>query len=62
MKCDRAKIRAVAGKAGAAARWGEKRETKTVRVFAEDAAILERRAIESGQRIADLIHELTSRP
>ena len=62
MKRDLAKIRAAAGRSGAAARWGERRETKTVRVFAEDAAILERRAINTGQRVADVIHQMTSRP
>lgn len=62
MKRALSKVRAAAGKAGAASRWGERRETKTVRVFAQDAAILEQRAINTGQRVADVIHQMTSRP
>lgn len=53
--------RAAAGRAGAVARWGERRTTKTVRVFAADAATIERRARESGRRSADVIHDLLGR-
>ena len=62
MKRALSKVRAAAGRAGAAARWGDRRETKTVRVFVEDAALLERRAKCSGRRVADVVYEMTSRP
>ena len=65
MNCDGgaqlSRVRAAAGKAGMAARWGKRRDTKTVRVFAKDAAILERRASASGQRLADVVHAILGR-
>lgn len=56
------KIRASAGRLGAAARWGERPKTKTVRVFVGDAEKLDAIATQRQKRVADVVHELASRP
>lgn len=49
----------LAGKAGAAARWGQTpRKTKTVRAYDEDAEALARRVTREIPTIADVIHRL----
>ncbi len=53
------KVRAAAGKAGAAARWGDgERATAHVRLYPSDAAELKRRAKNRGKLAADIVAEL----
>ena len=63
MKNALSKIRAAAGKAGAAARWGDSpRATKTVRVFTGDAEKLDMLAAKRRKRVADIVHDMLGRP
>ena len=56
------RIRAAAGRAGAASRWGDgPRATACVRLYPADAAEVRRRADESGRRPADIIAEALRR-
>lgn len=54
------KVRAAAGKAGAAARWGGRGEKATacLRVYPSDAAELKRRAKDRGKLAADVVAQL----
>ena len=53
------KIRATAGRAGAAVRWGDgPRATACVRLYPDDAKEIQRRAHDRGVRPADVVAEL----
>ena len=59
MKKSISKMRAAAGKAGAAARWGQTpRKTKTIRAYAADIAALASRRSAVNPTTADVIHAL----
>ena len=58
-KRDLSRIRATAGRAGAAARWGDgPRATACLRIYPADAKDIQRRAREMGVRPADVVADL----
>lgn len=61
-KSDIHRIRAAAGRAGAASRWGDgPRATECIRLYPADAAEVRRRATADGRLPADIIAEALRR-